>query len=326
MTRFWTAVRHRLEYGLVLAARGLDRLLGRRRSTALAAALGRFVYRRLGVRAEVVEDQLRHAFPDRDEAWIRATAQGAYEHLAREAMMLIRLSRLGTEAVRDVTEPVEDFDALRTAMEEGRGAILAAGHVGNWEVCGAGLAVRGIPVDAVAREQSNPLTDRLINRSRARFGITVIPMGSATRRSLEALAHGRAVGLVADQDARDRGVFVPFFGRPASTFRGPAVLALRTGAPVFLVAAMWADGRYTLHVRRIAVPDESVADRERTLTAAIAGALEALVREHPTQYLWHHRRWKTRPPEKDPQRGGVEPGAPLVGGADPGNGDPPAPV
>lgn len=300
MTRLWRSVRHRLEYGLVLAARALDRLLGPRRSAALAAALGRFAYRRLRIRARVVEEQLRRAFPERDDAWIRSIARGAYEHLGREAMMMIRLSRLGPAAVVDATDVVDGMDALRSAVDAGTGAILVTGHYGNWEVCGAALAARGVPVDAVARRQDNPLMDRLINESRTRLGMTVIPMGGATKRSLRSLREGRAVGLVADQDARERGVFVPFFGRRASTYRGPAVLALRSGAPVFVTSATRVpDGRYEVRVRPVPVP--TGADPERTeweLTAALASALERQVRADPTQYLWHHRRWKTRPPEE----------------------------
>ncbi|MFO7893228.1 MAG: lysophospholipid acyltransferase family protein [Longimicrobiales bacterium] len=128
--------------------------------------------------------------------------------------------------------------------------------------------------------------------------MTVILMGAATKPALKALRAGRAVALLADQDARDRGVFVPFFGRPASTHRGPALLALRSGAPVFMATAVRRpDGRYRIRVRRVPVPDgEDDAEREERLTAALAAALESVVREDPAQYLWHHRRWKTRPP------------------------------
>ena len=220
--------------------------------------------------------------------------------------MLIRLSRLGEEAVREATEVVGDIDQLEAAMDTGGGAVLVTGHFGNWELCGAALAVRGIPLDAVARPQANPLTDRLINDARARFGMNVIPMAGATKHSLRALLAGRAVGLVADQDARDRGLFVPFFGRPASTFRGPAVLALRTGAPVFLITAVRDGDRYTVRVRRIPVP-EAVDEPERELTAAISAALEAAIRERPGQYLWQHRRWKTAAPGDGTARGNGSP-------------------
>lgn len=311
LARLRRSARHRGEYALVLLARALDRALGPRRAGALAAALGRFVYRRLRIRAEVVESQLRRAFPDRDEAWIEATARGSYEHLGREGMMMLRLSRLGRGDILSVTEVTEGLQELRAAVRAGTGAVVVTGHLGNWEIGGASLAARGIPMDVVARRQANPLFDRLINDARAGLGMTVIGLGGATKGSLRALRRGHVVALVADQDARQRGLFVPFFGRPASTFRGPAVLALRSGAPVFMgIATRRPDGGYRVRVRRIPVPDS--ADPERTeweLTAALASALESAVREEPAQYLWHHRRWKTKPPEGRP------------GGRAEGNGD-----
>ncbi len=312
MSRLLQGLRHLFEYGLVRAARALDHLLGTRRSAALAAALGRWVYRRLRIRADVVEDQLRHAFPDRDEAWILETAAASYGHLAREAMMMIRLSRLGRDAVIEATE-VDGLDALSEALEEGKGALVVSGHVGNWEIGGSAVAARGIPFDAVARRQNNPRVDRLVNRARNRLGMTIIPMGGATRASLRALRNGHVVGLVADQDARERGAFVPFMGRPASTHRGPALLALRSGAPVFAAAAVrQPDGRYRVRMRRVPIPEpggkhgaggeSDDAFREWRLTAELAAALEAVVREHPEQYLWHHRRWKTAPSPEEQAR------------------------
>lgn len=322
LTRLRRSVQHRAEYALVLLARELDRALGPRRSGALAAALGRFVYRRLGIRSAVVESQLRRAFPERDEDWIRATASGAYEHLGREGMMLLRLSRLGREDVLAATE-VEGLDAMRAAVEAGTGAVLVTGHLGNWEIGGASLAARGIPMDVVAQRQANPLFDRLINDARARLGMTVIRRGAATRESLRSLRRGHVIALVADQDARHRGVFVPFFGRPASTYRGPAVLALRTGAPVFIGTAVRRDdGGYHVRLRRIPTPPagKDPGQREWELTASLAAALEAAVREAPEQYLWHHRRWKTEPagPAAESMQASGPPGAPMEPSTDGG--------
>lgn len=291
---------HRIEYGLVLLARAFDRILGPRLAGGLAALMGRFAYRPLGIRATVVEEQLRRAFPGRDAAWQRRTARAAYEHLGREGMMLLRLSRLGREDVIAATEVV-GLDALEAAVRAGKGAVMVTGHLGNWEIGGASVAARGVPLDVVAQRQANPLFDRLINRARERLGMTVVRRGGATREALRSLRRGRVVALVADQDARRRGVFVPFFGRPASTHRGPAVLALRSGAPVFMgTAVRRGDGGYRITIHEIPVPaGADLEERADRLTAELAAALEAAVREEPGQYLWHHRRWKTRPRNGD---------------------------
>jgi KDO2-lipid IV(A) lauroyltransferase len=297
-------LKHRAELALVRLARGLDRLLGVERSDRLAAALGRFASRRLGIRMDVVEEQLRRAFPDRDAAWVRATAEASYAHLGREGMALLRLSRQGPEEVRAVTEVI-GLDAVREAVEAGTGAIIVTGHLGNWEIGGAAVAVRGIPIDVVARRQKNPHFDRLVNDARARLGMTVVRTGEATRAVLRSLRRGHAVALVADQDARRRGVFVEFFGRPASTHRGPAVLAIRSGAPVFMGTALRrSDGGYTVRLEPVPVPDgDDPEERADRLTARLAAALEAAVRQDPAQYLWQHRRWKTEPPAEGVEAG-----------------------
>ena len=289
---------HRLEFALIRLARWLDHRLGGGRAERLAAALGRVVYRRLRIRADVVERQLRQAFPDRDEAWVRATAAASYAHLGREGMSMLRLSRQGPQDVIAITD-VEGLEAVRAAVEAGTGAVMVTGHFGNWEIGGAALTARGIPLDVVAQRQANPLFDRMINDARERLGMTVIRRGNATKEALRTLRAGRVIALVADQDARGSGLFVPFMGRPASTHRGPALLALRSGAPVFIgTAVRRPDGRYRVRMTPIPVPDVQDPDaRLAALTRAHVAALEAAVREEPGQYLWQHRRWKTAPPE-----------------------------
>jgi KDO2-lipid IV(A) lauroyltransferase len=301
-------IRHRIEYALLRLAGGVDRLLGPRVSEALAAALGRLAYR-LGLRATVVDDQLRHAFPDEDEAWRRAIALESYAHLGREAMAILRLSRLGPEDVVAATE-AHGLESLDQGLEEaGTGAIIVTGHFGNWEIAGANVATRGYPLDVVARRQRNRLVDRWMREMRERLGIRVIYTGGATRSVLASLQEGRSVALVADQDARSRGVFVPFFGRLASTHRGPALLALRSGAPLYIgFAVRRPDGGYRGEIRRVPIPEGTSEAQVEEVTATLTAALEAVVREAPGQYFWQHRRWKTPPPERDEGSGGYEGG------------------
>lgn len=290
------SLRHRAEYALVRVARFVDRVLGARISATLAAGLGRLVYRTIGIRRDVAEDQLRHAFPERDEAWIRGVASDAYAHLGREGLTMLRLSRLGADEVIAATE-VEGLDEVRAALDEGNGVVMVTGHFGNWEIGGAAVAARGIPIDVVVRRQANPLFDALINRARERLGMRVIERNRATKETLRSLRTGRMVALVADQDARRSGLFVTFFGRPASTFRGPAVLALRSGAPVFIgTAERRSDDGYLVRLRPIPAPvSDDPEEQVREVTAAHVAALEAAIRANPGQYLWQHRRWKTDP-------------------------------
>lgn len=286
---------HRIEYAalraLVLGMRPLPE--GAERGLFRGAAY--LAHRVLGIRRELVEEHLRSAFPERSAEWVERTARASYASVAREMLAAVRLSERGPEAVIARTR-VEGLDAIREALAGGRGAVLFTGHLGNWEIAGASLAARGIPLDAVFQRQNNPLMDRLISASRERMGIRVIERSRAPKLALRALRDGRAVGFVADQDAKRAGLFVPFFGRPASTHRGPAVLAYRTNAPVLVVTCVREQEDYRVRVQRVEVDREGeMDDVVHEITRATTARLEAAIRENPEQYLWLHRRWKTRP-------------------------------
>lgn len=290
--------RHRLEYAGFRLARAVLRSLPESWALGAGALLGWVAGAVLRIRRPVVDENLTRAFPDRDEGWRRRVAVASYRHLGREAVATFRLSGEPREVMVAHTEVV-GLDALREALADGRGAVVASGHLGNWEVGGAALASRGVPVDAVAFRQRNRLFDRDLVANRERLGMRVIPRGEASRAVFRSLEKGRVAALVADQDAGRRGLFVDFFGVPASTARGPAVFSLRSGAPLFLAIALVLPGRpyrCRLHLEPVAYePRGDVSTDVRGLVRAQVLALEAWVRDHPEQYFWQHRRWKTRP-------------------------------
>lgn len=292
---------HRLQFAAISATVATSRLLNDRAAAAVAGATGRLGYRPLGIRRKVVDANLRIGFPERDDAWRQDIAARSYAHLAREALATLRCAPGGKAAVL-AQAWLDGADLLQHAIDGGRGVIILGGHLGNWELGVATIAGSGFPLDAVARRQNNPLFDRAINQARNGFGVTCIERDRATRPSLESLRANRLLTLVADQDARDNGIFVPFFSRLASTPRGPAVFALRTGAPMLLMEPLrMDDGR--LRVRMLPVEVELSGDADSdayAITAAYARTLEASVRSAPEQYLWHHRRWKTSPPADGP--------------------------
>jgi KDO2-lipid IV(A) lauroyltransferase len=182
--------------------------------------------------------------------------------------------------------------------------VLASGHVGNHEIGAAALSARGIPLDLVVQQQSNPLFDAALNDARRRLGLGIIDRWKAQRLALKALRQGHAVAFAADQNAGKSGVFVPFFGRLASTHRGAALFAYKTGAPLFLGTSLRKGTGYEVTLQRVDVDRSGdLDDVVYRLTAAFTARLEEVVRSEPDQYLWLHRRWKTRPPEerKTPQ-------------------------
>jgi KDO2-lipid IV(A) lauroyltransferase len=194
--------------------------------------------------------------------------------------------------------------------------ILATGHYGNWEIAAAAVAARGVPIAAIVRRQGNRLVDARLDGLRRRLGVETVTQREAPSRIPRILRKNGVVGIVADQDARRSGIFVPFFGVPASTARGPALFALRFGAPVFACVARRLPGRGVRYeVTGGPAPIEHTGDLEAdtaALTAALTAELEREIRTDPAQYFWFHRRWKTRAP--------AEPGAGGEGTGNPGGG------
>jgi KDO2-lipid IV(A) lauroyltransferase len=222
----------------------------------------------------------------------------------RESVATLRHSKLSAERIREVTE-VERYDELLADLEEGRGAIIVSAHLGNWEMGSASGAARGLPIDAVMHRQRNRRFDEELRRTRGRLGMGIILRDVAPRAVLRSLRANRVVALVADQNVAQSGIFVDFFGVPASTARGPAVFALRTGAPIWYAWALRVDEgdvRYRIVLRKLEVEIGDGGEEDvRRITQALNDALEAGIREHPEQYFWHHRRWKTRPPAETPR-------------------------
>ncbi len=327
------SVRHRLEFVGYRLLTGVLALLPERIQQALGSFLGILAGPVLRIRWRDTLRHLRLAFPDRPDAWRRGVARASFAHLGRESVATLRLSRTGPEAVIERTE-VEGLEALEEGLAEGRGALVVTGHLGNWEIGGAALAARGVPVDAVVFRQGNPLFDRALVRARGRLGLRVVVKQDAAREVLRSLRAGRVTALVADQNIRRRGVFVDFFDLPAATARGPALFAVRSGAPLFLGTAMRLPGgspRYRVRLERVETgaerggpgreegsrgPGREAVDAEgrvHRITSALMRRLENRIREAPEQYFWQHRRWKTRPAHEKRDAGAAPiPGAHAI--------------
>ncbi len=291
-------MKHRFEYVVFRVLSAVLEVFPEDVALRVGAGLGRAAGHLLRGRRAVVDENIARAFPEQKPEWRRGVADESWAHLGREAVAILRLAGLDPADLTERTD-VEGLDELRAALAEGRGAVIVSGHLGSWEIGGAAVSSFGIPLLAVAKPMANRRFDADLLATRTRLGMEVVDTGAAPKRVLRALAEGRAVGIVADQNAHTSPVFVPFFGIPAATHRGPALFALRAGSPMFLgvcVRLPGATNRFRVTLQRIRVERTGDLDVDvERLTAAHTALLEEAVRRAPEQYFWQHKRWKTRP-------------------------------
>ena len=255
-------------------------------------ALGALGYRLAGRERRLARIQLSRALGLAPSSRrVRLLARGVFAHLGLSAVEVCRLLR-NPSAAGEVIIPEASRRALEAALVEGRGAVFATGHIGNWELMAVALARAGFPITAIAKESYDPRFTRLIEGERRRFGVEVIHRGRAgsSAATLRALRSGRVLGLLIDQDTRAPGTFVPFFDAPAFTPIGAAALAERTGAPLVVgTIRRTPRGGHVIDIEKCTAPADATEG-----TAALTAALERRIRSHPSQWVWFHERWKTQ--------------------------------
>jgi len=244
-------------------------------------------------------NNLSASFPEKDPGWVQATAKACFAHLGQV------VSEIPQVAMRSAAElhaqaRFHGLEDLYRAWGRGQGVILLTGHFGNWEWANlAGGVELGRGAVVVARPVDWPPADRLVNDWRCKAGGEVVPKNRSARALLRALKENRLLGILLDQnvDWYD-GEWVEFFGRPACTNKGLALLARSTGAPV-VPFYNWrgSDGRFDVHFGP-EVPLVKTADKTQDIwdnTQNYTRVLEEIIRQRPEQWFWLHQRWKTRP-------------------------------
>jgi len=263
---------------------------------ALGRLLGVLVYLTLPYRKDVARENLTRAFPQLSIRQRRALLKRTYRHFGMVLMDFIRIPALSANSL----DSIVDFDEshVREAREQGSGAVIMSGHLGNWEQGILSIGRRGYPLTTVVVRQRGP-GGSFLETVRNATGSRTISKKTPTPTMLRLLKEGNFLGMAGDQDARKKGVWVTFFGYPSSRPRGPAVFALRTGAPMlFCWCRLQKDRRYQLD--SVPINTENLPRKRgqaiQSLTQRYTDALEEAIRRHPEQYFWFHRMWKTEPP------------------------------
>ncbi|HEX3660705.1 MAG TPA: lysophospholipid acyltransferase family protein [Acidobacteriaceae bacterium] len=294
------ALEFAIAWTLLKGIGALPRPLARRAGAAIGAVAWWILprLRRTGLR------NLQLAFPSMPAEERVRLLRRLYRHLGWQLAEFCRMPRY----TRDNTRALIRYEGLEhylAARDRGNGVLIVTGHLGAWELSSFWHSLMGHPMAMVIRRLDNPRVDRLVNEIRCLHGNRVVHKDDFARGLLSAMRKGETVGILMDTNMTPpQGVFVPFFGTEACTASGLARVALRTGAAVLPGFLVWekAEGRYVLHFGE-EIPLVRTGDDERDAaenTSRFTAAIEGFVRRYPDQWLWVHRRWKTRPAGEPP--------------------------
>ncbi len=293
-------MRQRFEYWFVRVLAGALGALPRGAARGMGALLGAGVYRALPRLRRTGERNLEIAFPATEPGARKQILSRLYRNLGWQLAEFCRMRRYTPENTRGFIR-YEGLEHWELAAAKGRGVLIVTGHLGAWELSSYYHSLTGHPMSMVIRRLDNPRIDAWVNRIRCLHGNRVLHKDDFARGLLGAMREGRSVGILMDTNMTPpQGVFVPFFGLPACTASGLARVAAKTGAAVLPGALLWHEDerKYVLHFWpeiEMRQTGDAEADAIEN-TARCTAAIERVVRAYPDQWLWVHRRWKTRPP------------------------------
>lgn len=291
-----------IEYLIVLSIVKCISIVSYKMASDIGCFLGRIGYLMDSRHRGIALKNLNNAFPDIDGGRINLIAKRAFENLGRSATETIYIASRKPQMLHKTFNEwitIEGRDNINTAAEKGKGIILLSAHFGNWELWGIVHAGNGYPLNAIARPLDNPWIERLLSSFRSVTGTRVIPKRGALKETLKSLKNREGVVILIDQNtALNEGVFVDFFGTPASTGRGPALIAMKSGSPVipfFIIR----EGKYRhriVYCHEIPVHKSNNIEEDVLInTENFTKVVELYIRKYPEQWFWMHQRWKTRP-------------------------------
>ena len=244
---------------------------------------------------------LLRSFPEKDTKEIIEIAKGIYHHFAIVAAEFFDMPYINRENIHEWVD-VEGLENYQAAIANGKGVLSIVAHFGNWELMTIAVPIYLKPMYIVYRPLDSPVIDNMVEYVRTMNGNVLIPKGGSGKKVVELLKENQIIGILSDQNvAAYEGVFVDFFGRPACTGVGLAVMAMRSGAPVVpAFMARQKSGKYKLILKpaiEAVCTDDYDADLQVN-TQRFTKIVEEIIREYPDQWFWFHQRWKTKKYQK----------------------------
>lgn len=278
----------------------LIRILPLRLHKPIADLIGCALHRFIPRNRKLVIAHLEMAFGNRrSAAELDRIALRSNQHMVMNIFEFMRFPAMNANRILSKVT-FEGEEHITAALEKNKGVIVLSAHFGNWEMLGAALVARGYSLTVVRRDQNDGLLNDVIQMQRDRKGIKTVPRDKPLFKHLVfLLKSNELVALIADQNAGPEGLFVDFFGRPTSTFKGPGLFGTITGAPIIPIF-MVRDG-YMKHrvvfLPAVDCPPSGDTGRDiAAITLACSKAIEGIISAHPEQWMWQHKRWKTDPP------------------------------
>lgn len=291
-------IKNNFEYYLFLGLSKWLRSQPIKKAISFHTKLAKLWFDILRIRRDETIKNLRMAFPEKNEQQLELLAIKIFLHFSRVSIEHILMPKFYQRGFQGVIGDA-NWEVLEEVFERGKGIMVLTGHFGNWELLGTVIQHKGFPTWAIAAEMRNYKVDRLINEHRLLTGGNIILKDDAKAEIPNVLKKGEVVFLLSDQDAGDTGVFVPFFGRPASTAVGPALFVLRNQTPLVYATALFQNGKYNFYFEEIPIPaiKSNLRDAINKVTQLHVKRLEKDIQKFPEQWFWLHRRWKTVPKE-----------------------------
>src|SRR3989339_61978 len=289
-------IKHTAEFSALLVTNFFILLLPLKFSLWAGRRLGSIAFHILKIRREVVIKNLRLAFPKKTNLEIFNIAETTYKNFAMSMIELLSFPKL---RLRDFSKNIEfeGLECLEHSLNNKEGMVLIAGHFGSWELMGAVVRKKGYPINFLVGKQHNIYVDNLLNFYRKLKNVGIIPLKMALKSVIKALKNGEFVAMLSDQDAGRRdGIFINFFGKLASTPKGPAVFALHTDLPVVMGFCIRKPEKIRHKIKFVTLDFRKSGNNEKDIelfTLKYTQILEGFIKKYPDHWFWFHKRWKT---------------------------------
>jgi KDO2-lipid IV(A) lauroyltransferase len=288
-------MKNTVEYILFILISYTGRILGLKLSRKFSLILAYLFYYIIPIRKKTTIENLANAYPEYTNEQVKQLAFNCYKSFAISIIEVLLLPHFSAEEMKKLVK-CNNCSLINDKYNQGKGVILLSAHFGNWEYIAASFGLQtGISLSVIVKPQRNPYVTEWLNKARTKWSNKVVPLGISIRQVFKELKDKNVVAMAADQRGPADGIRVNFFNRPVSVYPGPAMLALKTGAPILYgIPIRQPDYSYKATMVEIPVDDITGTNEEKIveISQRHTAYLEKVIREHPEQWLWMHKRWK----------------------------------